>query len=254
MVVYPFFKTNYSSGRGIITLEEPSKCTEGGPDSAIKMAIDNLFNYLIIVDDRISGFIKAYNKCREHNLKFIFGLRLSVVSSYEEKKDYPTEHKVVIFIKNSQGYKDLIKIWNKASSNKPEKFYISNRDLLEFWTPNLDLVIPFYDSFIYNNLFHFSSCSPEFGEIPFKCEVQDNKIYFDPYLREKVKELSGNNIIYSKSIYYNKREDFDAYLTYRCINARTTFDKPNLDHMASREFSMQSYLELDDRFKQFTLR
>jgi len=41
------------------------------------------------------------------------------------------------------------------------------------------------------------------------------------------------------------REDFKAYLTFRCINNRTTLNKPNLEHMCSTEFSFESWKEAE---------
>ena len=44
--------------------------------------------------------------------------------------------------------------------------------------------------------------------------------------------------------FYNKMEDFKAYLTFRCIGVmgkRATLNKPNLDHMCSDKFCLESW-------------
>ena len=75
--------------------------------------------------------------------------------------------------------------------------------------------------------------------------VEQNDIPFNFILEEDIKKYTSNKfeVIETKSIYYNKREDFKAYLTFRCINNRTTLDKPNLDHMTSDEFCLEAYDE-----------
>jgi hypothetical protein len=47
----------------------------------------------------------------------------------------------------------------------------------------------------------------------------------------------------TKSIYYKNRDDFLAYLTFRCINNRSSLEKPNIDHMCSDEFCFESWME-----------
>jgi len=39
------------------------------------------------------------------------------------------------------------------------------------------------------------------------------------------------------------KEDFKAYLTFKCINKRTTLESPRFDHLCSHEFSLESYNE-----------
>ena len=46
----------------------------------------------------------------------------------------------------------------------------------------------------------------------------------------------------TQSVFYYEREDFLAYLTFRCINKRTNLNKPNLEHMSSDTFCFESYL------------
>jgi DNA polymerase III alpha subunit len=56
-------------------------------------------------------------------------------------------------------------------------------------------------------------------------------------------KLSEESIVKTKSIFYKNEEDFKAYLTFKCINKRTTLSKPNIDHMCSNEFSFESWNE-----------
>jgi DNA polymerase III alpha subunit len=54
-----------------------------------------------------------------------------------------------------------------------------------------------------------------------------------------------NNLktIETKSIYYKNKKDFKVYLTFRCINNRSTLNKPELQHMTSNRFSFESLLK-----------
>jgi DNA polymerase III alpha subunit len=52
-----------------------------------------------------------------------------------------------------------------------------------------------------------------------------------------------NLVVKAQSIYYENKEDFLAYLTFRCISERTTLSKPNLEHCSSNEFCAESFKE-----------
>ena len=60
-------------------------------------------------------------------------------------------------------------------------------------------------------------------------------------LHDKYVELNKFKTQETKSIYYAEEKDFKAYLTFRCINNRSTLDKPNLDHMCSSKFSFETW-------------
>lgn len=54
--VLPFFKSHYSIGRSILTLEKPDDVISGGPDSIIKLCKDNDLKEFHLVEDSMSGF------------------------------------------------------------------------------------------------------------------------------------------------------------------------------------------------------
>ena len=76
--------------------------------------------------------------------------------------------------------------------------------------------------------------------------VEDNDVLLDKDMQERVLDFCADKYetVKTKSIYYKDREDFSAYLTFRCINGRTTVDKPNFDGMCSPEFCYESWREL----------
>jgi hypothetical protein len=119
---------------------------------------------------------------------------------------------------------------------------------------HLILAIPFYDSFIYNNLMKFSNCTPSFKFCNPTFFVEDNSLPFDHFLAGKVKEYAQNKkykIETTKSIYYKNKNDVAALQTYKCITGRSfgnkTLSKPNLDHFGSNEFCFQSWKEKNER-------
>ena len=52
----PLFKSHFSTGRSILTLNPPDKCVEGGPDSVFKLVKENDLKEVILVEDSFSGF------------------------------------------------------------------------------------------------------------------------------------------------------------------------------------------------------
>jgi DNA polymerase III alpha subunit len=76
--------------------------------------------------------------------------------------------------------------------------------------------------------------------------IENNSLPFDKILSEKVKSYCGDEkeIVNTQSIYYENKKDFKAYLTFRCVNNRTTLNKPNFDHMCSDEFCFEKWKQL----------
>ena len=102
-----------------------------------------------------------------------------------------------------------------------------------------------YDNY-YNNKYTDSQCVPDFSFIDPVFFTEDNDTLLDKDMSQRVVEFCGNKYetFRTKSIYYKNRKDFPAYLTFRCINGRTTVEKPNFDGMCSPEFCYESYLEI----------
>ncbi len=75
--------------------------------------------------------------------------------------------------------------------------------------------------------------------------IENNNLPFDSIIKNKIKEIVGDSglAFEAQSIYYEKKEDFLAYLTFRCISERTTLNKPNLEHCSSNEFCAESFKE-----------
>jgi DNA polymerase-3 subunit alpha len=246
MEVLPLFKSHFSIGRSILTLEDEEK-EENQPDSIIDIAKNNNLKEVNLVEDNMTSFLQAYTNTKKYNINLRYGLRISINDDMNERSEESRQKtsKVVIFFKNEQGYKDLIKIFSTAAK---DGFYyeprIDFKTLKSLWSDkNLILCIPFYDSFIFNNTLRGTVCVPDLEFTKPILFIENNSLPFDHIIKNKVLAYAKANkleVLNTKSIYYKDGKDFKAYLTFRCINNRTTLNKPELSHMTSNRFSFES--------------
>jgi DNA polymerase-3 subunit alpha len=246
MEVLPLFKSHFSIGRSILTLEDEEK-EENQPDSIIDIAKDNNLKEVNLIEDNMTSFLQAYTNTKKYNISLRYGLRISINDDMNERSEESRQKtsKVVIFFKNEQGYKDLIKIFSTAAK---DGFYyeprIDFKTLKLLWSDkNLILCIPFYDSFIFNNTLRGTVCVPNLEFTKPILFIENNSLPFDHIIKDKVLAYAKANkleVLNTKSIYYKDGKDFKAYLTFRCINNRTTLNKPELSHMTSNRFSFES--------------
>ena len=243
--VLPLFKTHYSLGKSILNLSL-SESQPDESDSVFSLAKESKLEEVVLVEDCLTGFLEAYQNSKELKIKLIFGLRLTICLDMYDKspESLKTNNKIVIFTKNTEGYKQLIKIFSFAAR---EGFYyeprIDYKNLKSFWDESeLKMVVPFYDSYIFKNTLENNVCVPEFEFANPTYFVEDNDLPFDDLIKEKVESIS-NDTQKTQSIYYKDKKDFKAYLTFRCINNRSALDKPELQHMTSDEFCIEGWKE-----------
>lgn len=249
MEVLPLFKSHYSIGRSILTLEDEEK-EENQPDSIIDIAKDNKLKEIYLVEDNMTSFLQAYTNTKKYDINLRYGLRITITDDIKDKTEDSRQKncKFVIFFKNQDGYKNLINIFTTAAK---DGFYyeprIDYKTLKSLWDEkNLLLVIPFYDSFIFNNTLKGSVCVPDIEFTKPILFIENNNLPFEHIVKAKVLNFSKTNnlkTIETKSIYYKNKKDFKAYLTFRCINNRSTLNKPELQHMTSNRFSFESLLK-----------
>lgn len=250
--VIPLFKSHYSIGKSILTLEkkgEKDKLLKEnpnyiGPESIIDLCLQNNIKHLFLVEDSMSSFLEAYLNSKDAGLKFSFGLRILVTANLEDKSEESIEKssRYIIFAKNENGYRDLIRLYSIA--NRDGFYYYPRLDfktLNKNWTDNLLLAIPFYDSFLHKNYFSGHICLPDFSKIQPIFFWENNGVPYDNQLKRRVFEYAdGKYPIYkAKSVFYNKKEDFPSYMTFRCISSRTTLDKPELTNLCSDRFCLE---------------
>jgi len=241
----PLFKSHYSLGRSILTLEDKSERDEY-PDSIIQIAKENKLSEIFLVEDNMSSFLEAYTNTKNNNIKLNYGLRVSVTENISDKTDESRlkNSKFILFFKNKKGYELLTKLFSIAAK---DGFYYEPRldysTVEKNWTEDLILAIPFYDSFIFNNTLKNTICVPQLNFTKPIAFIEDNDLPFDLIVKEKMLSFAEKNdleVFNTKSIYYNSKKDFKTYLTFRCINNRSILNKPELDHMTSNEFCFES--------------
>jgi DNA polymerase III alpha subunit len=247
--VIPIFRTNFSIGKSILTLDDPSEVTEGGADSIFQITQENNLKELFIVESSLSGFPEFFTKCEKFKLKPIFGLKQAMRNS-AAPEDEQSEHYVVIVAKNHLGCKLLNKISSFAECEYSG--FIDYQNLKRLWNEDhLKLVIPFYDSFLFKNNFTFANAVPDLSFSKPTCFIEHNSLAFDGILAKKVHDFAVANqlkTVRAKSIYYKNRKDIEAFMTYKMICDRKFaknrgIDKPELPHFASAEFCFESWKE-----------
>ena len=155
----------------------------------VKYALDNNLKALTITDNNLYGVYEFYLECTKNNIKPIIGLEVEI-----------NDLKIILYAKNNEGYKNLIKI------NKNEK----NIELLNKYSNDLICILPYKSMSLYNDL---------------------NKIYSDIFVGYK-NELEKENIsypnIYMNEILYFNKQDKVYYMYLQGIKKGTTIDEVNI--------------------------
>lgn len=246
----PLFKSHYSIGKSVLTLKDPSKTQDDGPDSIFKIALANNLDKIVLVEDSLIGFFEAYKMAQSLNIDLIFGLRLSMRNSKEEQ-DSESEHKIIIFAKNSNGCKLLNKIYSEAFTSF--EGFLDYKSLKKFWNnKDLKLAVPFYDSFLHVNNFSFGNAVPDFSFSDPCFFVESNGLAFDHLLKNQVDNFISKNpkhqIQKVKSIYYKNKKDVESLMAYKIICGRNfqknrSLSRPELSHFNSDQFCFESWKE-----------
>ena len=176
----PLFKSHWSLGQSILTFEESGE----RPDrSIIDLCLNADIKEVPVVEDSVHGIKQTYEECKNAGLDLRFGWRVNCVDNLNSEKS--PSHKIIIFLKNRQGWFDFLPIHNKANTDfkLKKKPRVSLDFLRENWTDNLDLVIPFYDNFIFHNLTEEEKIVVDFSNISPKFIIEDNDFIFDSLIK-----------------------------------------------------------------------
>jgi DNA polymerase III alpha subunit len=203
------------------------------------------------LDDRIDGFIEGYKNIQKADVaQFVFGVKLTVCSdmNIKDADSLGSESKVAIFVRNSDGYSDLIRLYNRAWT---DGFYYQGRldwaTLNKFWTSNLELGLPYFSSFLARNTLTFNSITPDLPVAPWIFQEIGSELPFAPLIDEGINnyaQTGRGNIVKAKSIYYKDQKDFRTYQVFRAISERSTYASPRVNNLASDKFSWEHYKKL----------
>jgi hypothetical protein len=254
MTVIPVFTSHYSVGSSLLTLDEPGKGKAGGPVSVFDLAKEAGLKEVVLCDSRPDGFVAAYKASTKLGVKLCFGLKLVVCANADDKSEASlrTESKVVVFARDTQGYHDLVRVWNRAST---AGFYYTSRTsyewLKEGWTDHLMLALPWASSFIARNTLTFNTIVPDLPAAPWVFKEVDTELPFarliDGAIDRYAAETPAARVQPVKSIYYATDADFKPYIVFRAIHHKTSFARPKIEHLSSPRFSWQSWRVLTNR-------
>jgi DNA polymerase III alpha subunit len=243
----PVFRSTYSYGKSILTLDGQSK--EFGADSLIEICLDNNIKDVVLVEDNLTSFMKAFKACSSSGLNLYYGLRITFCNDMREESK-SSNHKNIIFAKTDKGCKLLNKIYSCAFTEGDGRIDYST--FKNYWdSTSLSFVVPFYDSYIYENNFHQKNCIPDLDGLNPVFWSECNDLPFDHLLERKVKEATKRKqyrVAKVKTILYKEKKDVEALQTYKILSTRSfgrpsTLSSPDLNHFGSQEFCFESYLE-----------
>jgi DNA polymerase III alpha subunit len=243
----------HDSYKSLLTYWPDKDITPDGPQSIVKLCVDNQVKRLVGISNTFASYPEAYKAVKKANIDFIFGIEIWLCDDrlVRNEQSLINEHKIIVLMKNSQGYQDLIKLYTAINSDKENFYYKSRFDcasLKKYWTDNLVLWLPFFDSFIdRNTLKHKASIVPDFPVNPVICREQETEHPHQQSIDLALDRYNKDGLlteIKTKTVFYEKREDMFAYMTYRCMKNRSNMDKPELDEMCSPAFSFEDYLKL----------
>jgi DNA polymerase III alpha subunit len=249
--ILPIFSSCGSLGKSILTTEDESEIKENSPVSILAIAKKYNLPCTTIMDESFYCFPNIYKNWSKSKIPFEFGIVLTVCNNALDKSEASrkTESKVAVFIRNSKGYEDLVRLHNKIKTNYDYFYYHPRADwkILEEWmTENLQLVIPPYDNFLHVNLINNGNCVPDFGKMKPTFLYANHDLLYDFIICKAVKDYASSHGYQTKEahlIYYNSRADFKNYTVYRAKDKRSNFNAPNLSYFSSPEFCLESYFE-----------
>lgn len=246
MKLIPIFSSALGSiNKSILTLDYKGEIKEDEPVSIFDIAKTHGLNEVFICDKQMSSYIKAYENSKKAGIKLRYGLRMTLAHNEDQNNigDYQ------VFAKNTDGYYELIELsslWaHKNIGNKNKELIFFEEIMDKLASPNLKVIIPFYDSFLFNNKFTDNKALPNLIKINPLFAIENHDIVFDHLIQPYIYDYCKKNkfrTINTHSVYYYKKEDFTAYLVYRAVENRGTWFKPELKHFSSNKFSFEDLL------------
>ncbi len=209
------------------------------------------------------GVIQFYKEAIRQGVKPIIGCEMYVApqSRFDksiQKKETP--HHLILLVKNSEGYKNLIKL---VTLSYLEGFYYKPRidkEILREYNSGLIALsaclkgeIP--RNILQNNLKQAKEVAigfvKIFGEENFYLELQKNGIPEQNLVNENLLKISQElsiPVVASSDIHYIKKEDAEAHEILLCIQTATNLDDPKRLKFATDEFYFSSPEEMNNNF------
>lgn len=246
-MITPIFSTALGSvGKSLLTTNFNGDLDETSPIGIFDIAKKHKLNSVYVLDNSMSSFIQVYENAEKSNIDFRFGIKMLLSHDKEDPKKHLGKYNV--FIKNTKGYEELINLTSfgaiKNAKDKTNEItqFDDVKDLME--SDNLIVMIPFYDSFLFNNYFYCGKSFPSLSKIkPFFC-IENHETIYDYTFKDIVLSYcksEGMKSIDTHQIYYYKNKHIKPYLLLRAINKRGNWQRPELSHFSSDKFSFEHY-------------
>ena len=250
--VLPVFY-DHSSNKSILTYWKDKDCTPKGPKSIVALCKEAGLKSCFGVSTNFLTFPEAQNNLSKEGIEFFFGLELWICDNPEDLSpaSLVSESKIIIRADNSQGYFDLRNIYSQIYTNKKNFYYkhrSSFKEISNLWTSNLTLILPFFDSFVFQNTLTIASILPNLPVKPLIFREIDSGLPFADLINKALHEYNINKDCQEqavKTIYYPTRNHFKAWQNYRCIKLRSSFQKPQMDFCCSDRFNFEDWRKLN---------
>ena len=182
-----YVKSNYSLLSSLLTI-----------DDIIDYNIKNNRTSAVICDDNMYGTMEFIKKCNLKNIKPVVGLEVSI-----------NNYKILLYIKNYQGYLNLIKICTRVNDNS-----ITLEDIINY-KDNLFFLVPYSSLDFY---------------LEYRDKIKDIYLGFSNKKEESEALIITKDIVYLKPCLYKSRE-YSNYLKYlylirdgKTINDNISYD------------------------------
>lgn len=247
--VLPVFY-DHSSRRSLLTYWGAKDVTPEGPQSIIELCKKASLKRCFGVSTNFHTFLEAWKGCKEAGIQFCYGLELTLCddAAVHAEESLRTEHKVLVFMRNSAAYEDLIRLYTAVHANQANRYYVQRADcrlLAQYWTANLELVLPFFDSFIHANTLRYgANIVPSFPVKPVIFREVNSGLPFASLIDAALDRYNGDRSheeVRVKTVYYDRYADFEPYIAERARHKRASFNKPNLDFMCSPRFCFEEW-------------
>lgn len=244
MEILPIFSSSLGSiNKSILTINYNGEINDDMPVGIFDIAKKNNLDHIYLLEDQMCSFIQAYENSLKSGVKLKYGCKI-ILSHNDENTSLGVYN---VFALNTEGYYELIKIksiWAHKNENNKHHLHTTFEEVKDlFASDNLLIMIPFYDSFLFNNLTEFSQATPDLSKInPIFC-IEKHETIYDHLIEPFVIDYCKNNnydVINTHSVFYYKEEDFKPYLVYRAVEKRGNWFKPELKHFSSNKFSFES--------------
>jgi DNA polymerase III alpha subunit len=253
--IISIFTSHYSIGQSTLTFDVATEDIDiNKPVSILSIAKKHKIKP-VIVDDDYGGFWELYKNAKESEVDYVYGLRFCLADSIDlASPDFKETHSnVILLFKNSQSYYDAIIPYSEGSRQDTKLPTLTWEQFNKYDLSNFDILIPFYSSFIARNLLNYKhrALSKFNNEIKPLLLTQNQELPFDNLIKNQINDFVKSNDWPTQEAHwvrYYREEDIKRFMALNLITQkqtgaeRATFEKPELKHFISDQFSFESYL------------